>query len=80
MISIEDALNKWYLAHGFKRGLFGGLSALKHWKWPTKRELRDVTGMDPDAFEEALSEAVSEGSAEVQNGRVRWTCVPGGSC
>lgn len=76
MSGIEETLEKWRFAHGYKRGWLGSLKFVKGWKWPTKAVLRQLTGMDADEFESALREAAAELMVEVKNGRVGLTSAP----
>lgn len=76
MSAIGDMLEKWRFTYGYKRGLLGGLKAVSGWKWPTKGELRRLTGMDEDEFESALRDAADDMEVEVRNGRVGLTSAP----
>ena len=76
MSAIGDVLDKWRWTYGYKRGLLGGLKAVNGWKWPTKGELRRLSGMDADEFESALREAADEWEIEIKNGRVGLTSAP----
>ncbi len=76
MGKVCEMLQRWMFTYGYKRGFLGSLKPVKGWKWPTKGELLQLTGMDEEEFEAELDEEIGWRAVRVRNGRVGLTSAP----